>query len=101
MLCAEELKADSPFDGGVPRVGKLSLVLPLEVDIRVPMTGVEEGGRVNLPIDGGVFWKIVGNLTIAVELIVLECPFNEKAVNFETEVKIIARVCLCDVEVAE
>lgn len=61
------------------------------------MNGVEEGGKVNLPIDGGVFLEIVGELTIAVELMDLESLFDENVVNLEIEVKIIVRVCLRDV----
>lgn len=100
--CAGELEANFPFDGGVvPGVGELSLTLPLEFDVRVPKIGVEEGSRVNLPIDGGMFLKIVGDLTRAVELIELKCRFDENVANLETEVKVIVRVCLCDVEVAE
>lgn len=66
MPCVEKLKADFPLDGGVPGVEELSLALPLEVDGRVPMTGVEEGGRMDLPIDVGVFLKKFGDLTIGV-----------------------------------
>lgn len=101
MSCVGELETDFPFDGGVPGVGELSLALPLEVDVRVPMNGVEEGGRVNLPIDGGVFLKIVGDLTIAVELMDLECLFDENVVNLEMSFEVIVRVCLCDVENVE
>lgn len=101
MPCVEKFKVDFSLDGGVLGVGELSLALPLEVDGRVPMTGVEEGGRMDLPIDVGVFLKIVGDLTIGVESIELECPIDENAANLETVVKVIVRVCLCDVEVAE
>lgn len=99
MPCVGELEVNFPFDGGVPGVGELGLALPLEVDVRVPMNGVEEGGRVNLPIDGGVFLEIVGDLTI--ELMDLECLLDENVVNLEIEFEVIVRVCLCDVEHVE
>lgn len=101
MPCVGELEADFPFACGVPGVGELSPALPLEIDVRVPMNSVEEGGRVNLPIDGGVFLETVGDLTVAVELMDLECLFDENVVNLEIEVKGIVRVCLCDVENVE
>lgn len=101
MPCVGKLEADCPFDGGVPCVGELSLALPLYVGVRALVNGVEEGGRVNLPIDGCVFLEIVGDLTIAVELMDPECLFDANVVTLEIDVKVIVRESLCDVENVE
>lgn len=98
MPCAEEFEVDNPFNGWVPGVGELCLALWSEDDVLVTMTDVEEGGRVDLPIDDGLFFKIVGDLTIPLELVELERSLDENEANLETEVEVVSRVCFGDVE---
>lgn len=82
-------------------VGELSLALASEDDVLVPMTDVVEGGRVDLPIDDGLFFKIVGDLTVPLELVELECSFDENEANLETEVEFVSRLFFGDVEVVK
>lgn len=98
MPCAEEFEVDNPFNGWVPGVGELCLALSSEDDVLVTMTDVEEGGRVDLPIDDGLFFKIVGDLTIPLELVELERSLDENEANLETEVEVVSLVCFGDVE---